>query len=360
MDPNTTSYNIGSSSYEHLFDLSDAFKHPLHTEVFISAFVWSVWFFTLAGNLLVFVAFVKNPQLRGKPCNLFILNLALADFIVGSFSLTLQNLWRIYGNWPFGEIICTIWMVFNYGATLQSTFAIVLISMDRYLLVKMKLNYRTFMTHRKAWMLIAVSWFCSMMFYAVPIVGHPLWAPADPWGPNFDVACWSGVLYVFPYTIATILYGFVFPGILLVFFNTMVFLNIRKRSSGLVRSHQVAPSVDSNVPPIQARDAEAQEEVVIQQVLRGKRLELRKDKKAAGILAMIVIAYIICWLPYYTLQLIYVFHDYETSAQTWTAVFYVTWSNSALNPLLYAIASPKMRQTIKEVLCIWKRCQRQD
>ena len=367
MDPIETSYNIGSSSYE--YDLSDAFNHPLHTEVFISGVVWTIWFLTLAGNLLVFAAFVNDSELRARPCNLFILNLALADFIVGAFSLTLQNLWRMFGNWPFGEVICNIWMVLNYGATLQSTFAIVLISMDRYLLVKMELKYRTFMTHRKAWTLIFISWFCSMIFYTVPIVGYPLWA-ADPWEPNFDVACWSAVLHVFPYNIVAFLYGFLFPGILLIFFNMMVFLNIRKRSGGLVRSRKVAPLVVADLlkekrlnAPLaltQTRDAEAQEEVVMQQVLREKRRALKKDRKAAAVLAMIVIAYIICWLPYCTVHLIFICHDneYEVSILTWSAVFYVTWSNSALNPFLYAIASPKMRKTLIKVLCFWKRCQR--
>ncbi len=417
-----------SNSYEYSYDLSDAFKYPLQKEIFISLYIWSVWFLTLAGNLLVFAAFVKDPQLRAKVGNIFILNLALADFIVGINSLTLNNIWRYYGNWPFGKVICTVYMVFDYSATLQSTFAIVLISMDRYLVVRMQLKYRTFVTHRKAYFLVAFTWFSSLMFFIIPILGYPLWS-ANPWEAHFDVSCWSGVVYIKSYNIVTIVYGFVFPGLLLIGFNMVVFLNIRKRSGGLVRSRQVVSSTglptsstqlaQFTADPLQgsslqdghanaasgstggkgdnaqrkaqrkasnaeaqnanvasgstggqgdnvqrktqrkARDAEAQEEVIIQQASREKRRALRKDKKAAATLAMIVSAYIITWLPYYVAQLIFVFFsDITISPLTWRITYYITWSNSALNPLLYAIGSPKMRQNFIELLCIWKRYQR--
>ncbi len=387
--PSNVSYS--SYSYEYSYDLSDAFKYPLQKEIFISLYIWSVWFLTLAGNLLVFAAFVKDPQLRAKVGNVFILNLALADFIVGINSLTINNILRYYGNWPFGKVICTVYMIFDYSATLQSTFAIVLISLDRYLLVTMELKYRTFMTHRKAYFLVAFTWFSSLIFFIVPILGYPLWS-ANPWEPHYDVSCWSGVVYIKSYNIVTIVYGFVFPGLLLIVFNMVVFLNIRKRSGGLVRSRQIAPSTYSTqvtADPLQesslqdgqdanaasgstggqgdnaqrktqwkARDAEAQEEVMIQQASREKRRALRKDKKAAATLAMIVTAYIISWLPYYVAQLIYVFSDITISTLTWRITYYITWSNSALNPLLYAIASPRMRQDFIELLCIWKRCQK--
>ncbi|XP_072039588.1 histamine H3 receptor-like [Amphiura filiformis] len=372
MDTNSSSYSV---SYEYSYDLSDTFKHPLYIEIFISLFVWCISFFTLTGNILVFGAFANDPQLRDKVGNLFILNLASADLIVGINSLTFNNLWRYYGNWPFGEGICKLWMIFDYAATMQSTFAIVLISMDRYLMVTMELKYRTFMTRCKACSSIAFTWSSSLMFFAVPILGYELWDP-KPWIPHFDITCDNGVLYIMSYNIATLLYAFVFPGGLLVFFNIKVFHNIHKRAGGLVRSRKIAPeslSVHSVADPLQetsrdrhagqyqTRDAGAQQEVAIQQVAHEKRRELRKDKKAAATLAMIVIVYVICWLPYYITQLIYTYHERQLyiSWTVWNGVYYLTWLNSALNPCLYAIASPKMRKNFLELICFWKKCHRQ-
>ena len=78
-------------------------KHPICIEILISAFVWGVSFLTIAGNVLVLEFFARDAQLQSKPGNLFLLSLALADLIVGLISLTFNNLWRYYGNWPFGK-----------------------------------------------------------------------------------------------------------------------------------------------------------------------------------------------------------------------------------------------------------------
>ena len=435
---------MGSSSYD--YDLSDAFKYPIQIEIFISLFVWSVSFLTLTGNILVFVSFARDRELRAKVSNLFILNLALADFIVGTSSLTLNNLWRYYGNWPFGESLCKFWMIFNYTASTQSAFAIVLISVDRYLMVKMKLGYRTFMNRRKAGFSIVFTWITSLLFFAIPFIGFDARGP----GPrvNYSVTCDAAVLYFLPYNIVAIIYAFLMPGFLLVFFNLKLFLNIRKRSGGLIRSRQVAPlntvtdQLQKHLKPSQSkdhvselketktrdttsastmsatctdctnnktgntfiqtysehdcrdvvnykprndvtlighngnrddkdgnreavalaghaehnriRDARAQQEVAIQRAARMDRRALKKDKKAATTLSVLVVVFLICWLPYCATQLLYIL-DYYVSWAAWNAVCYLVWLNSGLNPCLYAITSPKFRKNFLDLLCIWKR-----
>ncbi len=375
-----TSFTGTIPNYEYSYDLTDAFKYPLHTEVFISLFVWSIWFLTIAGNILVFASFITDRTLLYKVSNLFILNLASADLLVGFNSLTFNNLWRYYGNWPFGESICKMWMVLDFAATLQSTLAIVLISMDRYLMVTMGLKYRPFMTHYKTCFLIGFTWCTSLMFFAVPVLSYPFWA-AKTWQPRYDITCDIAVLYIKSYNIITIVYGFVIPVLLLVFFNAMIFVDIRKRSGGLLRSRlsQVAPlpmsslqrakpqssmqdSSGNRLSTIQGRGriftrhTVAQEEIFLQQINRDKGCRLTKDRKAAVTSAVIVCAYILCWLPYYIVQMIYVYHGTNANISwvTWNSVYYLIWSNSALNPFLYAITSPRMRKTFIKLICIWK------
>ena len=410
LDENAT---FGEDDTSHDYDLSDAFKHPIQIEIFISLFVWSVTLLTVTGNLLVFASFARDPGLRSKVSNLFILNLASADFVVGFLVLTLNNLWRYYGNWPFGEGLCKFWLIFDRAATLQSTLAIVLISLDRYVMVTMELQYRTFMNRRKAGLGIAFTWISSVLFFAVPIIGSDTWSPGSRC--NYSVTCDVAFLYILSYNIITIVCAFVIPGCLLIFFNVKIFLNIRRRSGGLIRSRKVAPTepaismiadplqehsqprsskslnpetnegMDSSATDVKAankktretvvpevdskiryavasaghnpnRDARALEEVEIQKVARDRRRALKKDIKAATILAMIVIVYVICWLPFYVTQMVYVYDEeyYDISWRVWMAVYYLIWLNSGLNPCLYAIAIPKMRKNFLELLCIWK------
>ena len=250
------SLGMDSSSYD--YDLSDAYKHPIQIEVFISLFVWSVSLLTVTGNILVFVSFARDPELRAKVSNLFILNLASADLLVGTNSLTLNNLWRYYGNWPFGESLCKFWLILNYTACTHSAFAIVLISLDRYLMVKMKLGYPTFMNRWKAGFSIVFTWIISLLFFAVPFIGFDALGPGS-W-VNYSVTCDAAVLYFLPYNIVAIIYVIVIPGFLLVFFNLKLFLNIRKRSGGLIRSRKVAPlnaigdELQEHLQPSQSKD----------------------------------------------------------------------------------------------------------
>ena len=339
-----------SSSYE--YDLLDAFKHPIQIEVFISAFVWSVSFLTVTGNVLVLSSFARDVRLRSKVCNLFLFNLASADLIVGVISLTFNNIWRYYGNWPFGETLCRLWLVVDYTATLQSTFAITLISFDRYLMVILEVRYQAFLTRRKAVVCIILTWVTALMFYGIPILGYDHWNSKYPL-VNYSVTCEFAVLNIFSYNVIILIVAFTIPGILLVYFNVMVFMDIRKRSQGLVRSGKVAPmqiSTISTAYPLQDSSQCAHHRMV------AKR-KLRRDKKAAMKLAMIVITYVICWLPYYITQLIYVAYnkDKNISWRVWMAVYYMVWLNSALNPCLYAIASPRMRGNFYALLFCGKK-----
>ena len=50
---------------------------------------------TVSGNMLVFIVFVKNDQLR-KPINYFVVSLAVADFAIGLLSVNFYSTYLLY------------------------------------------------------------------------------------------------------------------------------------------------------------------------------------------------------------------------------------------------------------------------
>ena len=50
---------------------------------------------TVSGNMLVFIVFVKNDQLR-KPINYFVISLAVADFAIGLLSVHFYSTYLLY------------------------------------------------------------------------------------------------------------------------------------------------------------------------------------------------------------------------------------------------------------------------
>ena len=50
---------------------------------------------TVSGNMLVFIVFVKNDQLR-KTINYFVISLAVADFAIGLLSVNFYSTYLLY------------------------------------------------------------------------------------------------------------------------------------------------------------------------------------------------------------------------------------------------------------------------
>ena len=58
---------------------------------------------TSFGNLIVLVAFVVDSKLW-QPFNLYIMNLAVTDFLVGVSAMTFNSIDILMGYWPFGQV----------------------------------------------------------------------------------------------------------------------------------------------------------------------------------------------------------------------------------------------------------------
>ena len=61
---------------------------------------------TIFGNLIVLIAFIVDSKLW-QPFNLYIMNLAVTDFLVGVSAMTFCTIDTLIGYWPFGQVsIC--------------------------------------------------------------------------------------------------------------------------------------------------------------------------------------------------------------------------------------------------------------
>lgn len=81
-------------------------------------------------------------------------------------------------------------------------------------------------------------------------------------------------------------------------------------------------------------------------------MEAKRERKAAKTLAIITGAFVVCWLPFFSMALLmplcescYI-NDYVASFFLWLGYF-----NSTLNPVIYTIFSPEFRQAFKRILC---------
>ncbi|KAG9334824.1 hypothetical protein JZ751_006454, partial [Albula glossodonta] len=104
------------------------------TSVFLAVLMTLLVFATVLGNALVILAFAVEKNLRTQS-NVFFLNLAIADFLVGVFCIPVYIPYVLTGEWRLGRGVCKLWLVVDYMLCTASVFNIVLISFDRFLSV---------------------------------------------------------------------------------------------------------------------------------------------------------------------------------------------------------------------------------
>ncbi|XP_038072978.1 beta-1 adrenergic receptor-like [Patiria miniata] len=320
--PSFVEDNVTSSSSDYSF--LDAFSHPLPIEIVISTIVWLMCFLAVFGNILIFVVILRDKQLWSNIANMYILNLASADLCVGMNSLTMQNIWRYTGNWPFQRAVCTFWTVVDYLACMQGAFAVTLISLDRYFMMTKFLEYRIYNSRKLACGLITGTWTLALLFNPFPVLGNELWPNAGDVGINYSVNCDFGVLRILSYNIAQIVVGFVAPAIILAYLNFKVYANILKRSKVLYSPITRHQKVLQNSP---------------------------EGRYHAGLYRGRV--FFICETPLIVLKFLFVAKGGYLSWLLWNGASYTVWVNSAINPFIYAGTNPRIRRDIIKLLCFW-------
>jgi len=143
------------------------------------------------GNVLVVVAVAVERSLAGTQ-NWFIASLAVSDILVGLFIMPLSLANELLGYWPFGSVLCDLWLstdvllctasilnlvliILNLVLIIRKLVLVilnlVLISVDRYCSITKAVSYGQFRTRRRAMAMIAVVWVLSAVICFPPLAG---------------------------------------------------------------------------------------------------------------------------------------------------------------------------------------------
>lgn len=196
---------------------------------------------TIAGNTLVVVAFATDAKLRSFG-NYFILNLAVSDLVVGTL-IAVYAPYALTGCWTLTRAGCLTFLLLDYVVPLASAWNMALISLDRYWSVAHAVDYRVRQTVRRAVALMAVPWTAGVVWYGPTVL---FWsalagraaAAADDDGGVCRVPFHDHVGYL----IASSCVEFAAPFFTVTAINVLIYVNIRRRSRGLVSA---AALVDS-------------------------------------------------------------------------------------------------------------------
>ncbi|KAL3313297.1 Muscarinic acetylcholine receptor M5 [Cichlidogyrus casuarinus] len=362
---------------------------------------------TVIGNVLVILSFPVERQLRSVISNYFLLSLALADLVVGVYSIPLftHQLYH-HGNWKLGILTCDLWLTVDYGASNTSVAHLLVISVDRYLSVTYPLSYRTKRTRKKAIMSCIFSWIISFLIWT-PFIFY--WHTV--YGRGESMKCTIKFLDENRWMVMfTSFFAFYMPATVMIFLYAAIYRATQKRNSQLaelqgnghsktkqegrpsscfskrakkpvnLKYTQVSrfqqrqqltgarlqnysltgselPISDSSSPIMEVKRLSSEGEnsgnfkgpqrsFISNKSFKTSKREQRNEQKAARTLSAILFAFLITWTPYHlTLML-----KTGVSKGTEDIVYWLCYLNSTINPLLYALCNETFRMTFWRIM----------
>ncbi|XP_033999625.1 somatostatin receptor type 5-like isoform X1 [Trematomus bernacchii] len=284
----------------------------------VTAVVYSIVFIVgLLGNTLVIYVVVRYTKMK-TITNMYILNLALADELC-ILGIPFLGTSGVLSYWPYGDFFCKVYMTADAMSQFSSIFCLTVMSIDRYMAVVHPGRSANWRKPQVAKILNGMVWVVSfVVVLPVTIYSH---VQEDfntcniTWPEPHNLWAIAFILY-------TSILGFFGP--LVVICLCYLLIVIKVRSAG---------------------------------VRAGRTRRRRSERKVTRMVVIIVLVFVLCWLPFFTtnmVNLVHIIPESNTNAAIYFFLVILTYVNSCANPILYGFLSDNFRQSFKKVLCIQK------
>ncbi|XP_071090793.1 histamine H3 receptor-like [Haliotis cracherodii] len=294
---------------------------------------------TTGGNLLVILAFVTNSSLR-RFSDYFILNLAVADLLIGCVCIPPYIPYLLTGVWEPGRAFCKIWLVLDYIAPAGSALNMCVISIDRYLQVAFPLRYRAKQSRNLLFVMILPPWVVAGLVYVPAIVFWEMWI-------NKDVIpikqCMVPYFYNMEYAVFGSMMEFTIPFVVVGTFNILIVLRLRKQTRSFAGRNRIAPIAHSSASGSMSTGNN-------QQMRAARAQTVSRDQKAARSLFILVLVFGVCWLPFEILALVKSVCGDCVDPVLYEVSFWILWLNSTVNPALYPLLHRRFRSAFIQLL----------
>ncbi|XP_036740707.1 histamine H2 receptor [Manis pentadactyla] len=271
---------------------------------------------TVAGNVVVCLAVGLNRRLRNLT-NCFIVSLAVTDLLLGLLVLPFSAFYQLSCKWDFGKVFCNIYTSLDVMLCTASILNLFMISLDRYCAVTDPLRYPVLVTPVRVAISLVLIWVISITLSFLSI--HLGWNSRNET---------SGVSQTIPKckVQVNLVYGLV-DGLVTFYLPLLVMCITYYRIFKIARD--------------QAKR--------INHVVSWRTATIR-EHKATVTLAAVMGAFIICWLPYFTVFVYRGLKGDDGINETLEAVvLWLGYANSALNPILYAALNRDFRTAYQQL-----------
>ncbi|XP_015259697.1 PREDICTED: trace amine-associated receptor 1-like [Cyprinodon variegatus] len=280
------------------------------TSYALSIVVFSLSLLIICGNLLVIISVVYFKQLH-SPTNFLILSLAVTDLLVGALVLPFSAILSMSSCWYSGYLLCKMRGLFDILLCTSSILNLCCISIDRYYAVCHPLTYRNKINVRVSLNMILISWLLPLLLAtAVTVRGIGMEDPSNRC--KFFLATKE--------SITGSIFAFYIPAIIILTIYLKILVVAKK----------------------QAR--------LIQNTVKCGAAVGQTQKKADKTLAIVMGVFLICWTPFFLSIGFYRLRKVMIPDILVEIFKWIGWSNSMLNPLVYAFFYRWFRRAVKMII----------
>uniref|UniRef100_A0ABD2W5Q1 G-protein coupled receptors family 1 profile domain-containing protein n=1 Tax=Trichogramma kaykai TaxID=54128 RepID=A0ABD2W5Q1_9HYME len=366
-------------------------------QILLGIFLFSFSIFTTIGNALVIIAVIRERYLH-TATNYFVTSLALADLLVGIVVMPFSAIYEVLEKrWLFELDWCDVWHSLDVLFSTASILNLCVISLDRYWAIKDPLSYPMRMTRKYAVILITIIWLASSLI-SFPAI---LWWRIDRTDTILKNKCPFTVNL--EYIVFSSIVSFYFPLFVMVFTYYKIYREAEVQTRSLrigakqviiassqlqltLRMHRgkdFTPKPRNHLYPdmslpekknsLQLQNTfEKSSTTTVEKLfdfdyfnknntlaynknfsISRKLAKFSKEKKAAKTLGIVMGVFIICWLPFFIVNLISGFctRCIWKEEIIFTAVSWLGWMNSGMNPIIYACWSKDFKRAFRKLLC---------
>uniref|UniRef100_A0A3Q1HV09 G-protein coupled receptors family 1 profile domain-containing protein n=1 Tax=Anabas testudineus TaxID=64144 RepID=A0A3Q1HV09_ANATE len=262
----------------------------------------------------------------------FVFHLCVADLVVTFFQVCPQLMWDITDRFVGPDILCRAVKYLQVVGMFASTYMIVVMTLDRYQAICNPMV--TFQRRRARWNgPVCAAWCVSLVgslpqafiFSRIEVAPgvYDCWAQfIKPWGSRAYVTWTTLVIFILPTV-------------------TIIACQVRICRAVHINLHMKTHHVgDAGSKSLSSRASS----VAGMSKARVKTVKMT---------VVIVLAYIVCWTPFFTVQLWSVW-DAEAPSQsaTFTVLMLLASLNSCVNPCIYLLFSNKLPKRLVSLMCM--------
>ncbi|XP_030641052.1 neurotensin receptor type 1-like [Chanos chanos] len=333
----TRTHVLNSSVMENNLDVNtDIYSKLIVTVIYVVLF--AVGF--LGNSLTLYISFKRKSvkHLQGT-VHYHLVSLAISDLLILILCMPVELysfIW-IHHPWAFGEVACRGYYFVRDGCSYATSLNIASLSVERFMALCHPFKAKSIMSRGRTRKLISALWIISL-FFALPML-----ATMGQIHLGGERICTTIVSQSTAKTVLQVnaLLSFVMPMMVISVMNGLISQQLQELSKQTLVPHYYLSASRSGMD----------------------KTRVRSLRHGVNVLRVVVLAFVVCWLPYHSRRLMYCYvTDWSVELYDFYHYFYMVtnvlfYVSSAINPILYNLVSSHYRKIFFSTLGHFHCCR---